>query len=76
MAQVSIVLSMLMGGISGSAVADASMEARLLGPSMREQGYSPAFIAAVPFFLAVVVFFVLLLAFPWLSLALPKAIMG
>jgi len=47
LAQVSIVLSMLMGGISGSAVADASMEARLLGPSMREQGYSPAFIAAV-----------------------------
>ena len=47
LAQVSIVLSMLMGGISGSAVADASMEARLLGPSMREQGYSPAFISAV-----------------------------
>lgn len=47
LAQVSIVLSTLMGGISGSAVADASMEARLLGPSMREQGYSPAFIAAV-----------------------------
>ncbi len=47
LAQVSIVLSMLMGGISGSAVADASMEARLLGPSMRAQGYSPAFIAAV-----------------------------
>lgn len=47
LAQVSIVLSMLMGGISGSAVADASMEARLLGPSMREQGYPPAFIAAV-----------------------------
>ncbi len=47
LAQVSIVLSMLMGGISGSAVADASMEARLLGPSMRQQGYSPQFIAAV-----------------------------
>jgi tripartite ATP-independent transporter DctM subunit len=47
LAQVSIALSMLMGGISGSAVADASMEARLLGPSMRRQGYSPAFIAAV-----------------------------
>ena len=47
LAQVSIVLSLLMGGISGSAVADASMEARLLGPSMRAQGYSPAFIAAV-----------------------------
>ncbi len=47
LAQVSIVLSMLMGGISGSAVADASMEARLLGPPMRNQGYSPAFISAV-----------------------------
>ncbi|MCB1499969.1 MAG: TRAP transporter large permease [Bauldia sp.] len=47
LAQVSIVLSLLMGGISGSAVADASMEARLLGPSMRAQGFSPAFIAAV-----------------------------
>ena len=47
LAQVSIVLSMLMGGISGSAVADASMEARLLGPAMREKGYSAPFIAAV-----------------------------
>jgi tripartite ATP-independent transporter DctM subunit len=47
LAQVSIVLSLLMGGISGSAVADASMEARLLGPSMREQGFSPPFIASV-----------------------------
>lgn len=47
LAQVSIVLSMLMGGISGSAVADASMEARLLGPAMRDQGYSASFIAAV-----------------------------
>ncbi len=47
LAQVSIVLSLLMGGISGSAVADASMEARLLGPSMKAQGYAPAFIAAV-----------------------------
>lgn len=40
LAQISIVLSFMMGGISGSAVADASMEARLLGPSMLEQGYS------------------------------------
>ncbi len=47
LAQVSIVLSFMMGGISGSAVADASMEARLLGPSMKEQGYSTGFIAAV-----------------------------
>ncbi len=47
LAQVSIVLSFMMGGISGSAVADASMESRLLGPSMVKQGYSRANIAAV-----------------------------
>lgn len=46
--QVSILLSLMMGGISGSAVADASMEARLLGPSMVSQGgYSKAATAAV-----------------------------
>ncbi len=46
--QVSIVLSMLMGGISGSAVADAAMEARLLGPGMVNRGgYSKAAAAAV-----------------------------
>ncbi len=46
--QVSILLSLLLGGISGSAVADASMEARLLGPSMISQGgYSKAATAAV-----------------------------
>lgn len=46
--QVSVLLSLLMGGISGSAVADASMEARLLGPSMISQGgYSKAAAAAV-----------------------------
>ncbi|MDG4721715.1 MULTISPECIES: TRAP transporter large permease [Thalassospira] len=47
LAQVSIVLSFMMGGISGSAVADASMEARLLGPSMIKQGFSKASTAAV-----------------------------
>tara|TARA_A100001518_G_C1217538_1_gene60706 strand:+ start:392 stop:1672 length:1281 start_codon:yes stop_codon:yes gene_type:complete len=47
LAQASIVLSFMMGGISGSAVADASMEARLLGPSMIKQGYSKASTAAV-----------------------------
>ncbi|NIY77096.1 TRAP transporter large permease [Thalassospira sp. HF15] len=47
LAQVSIVLSFMMGGISGSAVADASMEARLLGPSMIKKGYSKANTAAV-----------------------------
>jgi len=46
--QVSILLSLMMGGISGSAVADASMEARLLGPSMVSKGgYSKAATAAV-----------------------------
>lgn len=46
--QVSIALSLMMGGISGSAVADASMEARLLGPSMISRGgYSKADSAAV-----------------------------
>lgn len=46
--QVSIMLSLLMGGISGSAVADAGMEARMLGPSMISQGgYSKAATAAV-----------------------------
>jgi len=46
--QVSIVLSLMMGGISGSAVADASMEARLLGPGMISKGgYSKPDTAAV-----------------------------
>jgi TRAP-type transport system large permease protein len=45
--QVSIVLSFMMGGISGSAVADASMESRLLGPSMIEQGFPKAVTAAI-----------------------------
>uniref|UniRef100_A0A2A4YZT2 TRAP transporter large permease protein n=1 Tax=OCS116 cluster bacterium TaxID=2030921 RepID=A0A2A4YZT2_9PROT len=47
LAQVSIILSTLMGGVSGSAVADAAMEARILGPQMLSQGYSKGFTAAV-----------------------------
>ena len=47
LAQVSVVLSTLMGGISGSAVADAAMESRLLGPSMLKAGYSKGYAAAV-----------------------------
>lgn len=46
LAHVSIVLSSLLGGISGSAVADAAMEARILGPSMTNQGYDKAYSAA------------------------------
>ena len=39
LAQVAIVVSALMGGVSGSAVADAAMEARILGPSMLRNGF-------------------------------------
>lgn len=46
LAQVCIVLSTLMGGVSGSAVADAAMEARILGPSLIARGYSRGFTCA------------------------------
>jgi tripartite ATP-independent transporter DctM subunit len=45
--QVSVVLSTLMGGVSGSAVADAAMECRILGPEMIKRGYAPGWAAAV-----------------------------
>ncbi|WP_339947817.1 TRAP transporter large permease [uncultured Albimonas sp.] len=47
LAQVSIVLSFMMGGISGSAVADAAMESRLLGPAMARQGYAAPVTAVI-----------------------------
>jgi tripartite ATP-independent transporter DctM subunit len=47
LAQVAIVVSALMGGVSGSAVADAAMEARILGPAMLRQGFSRGFSCAV-----------------------------
>jgi TRAP-type transport system large permease protein len=47
LAQVCILLSTLMGGVSGSAVADAAMEARILGPEMIKRGYSKGFTASV-----------------------------
>ncbi|SJZ69959.1 TRAP transporter large permease [Consotaella salsifontis] len=46
LAQVCILLSTFMGGVSGSAVADAAMEARVLGPSMIKSGYSRGFTCA------------------------------
>lgn len=47
LAQASIVLSTLMGGVSGSAVADAAMQSRVLGQGMIKGGYSPGFSGAV-----------------------------
>lgn len=45
LAHVTILLSALMGGISGSAVADASMQSRILGPSMLRSGFSKGYTA-------------------------------
>ncbi|WP_338818934.1 Sialic acid TRAP transporter permease protein SiaT [Moorella thermoacetica] len=47
MAHVSIVLSMLMGGVSGSSNADVAMQTRILLPEMRKRGYDDGFSAAV-----------------------------
>jgi TRAP-type transport system large permease protein len=47
LAQVAIMLSALMGGVSGSAVADAAMEARILGPAMLARGYTRGYASAV-----------------------------
>lgn len=47
LAQVSVVMSTLMGGVSGSATADAAMETRILGPEMMKRGYSKGYITAV-----------------------------
>lgn len=47
LAQVSVVLSTLMGGVSGSTNADAAMESRILGPDMIRQGYSRGYTGAV-----------------------------
>jgi tripartite ATP-independent transporter DctM subunit len=46
-AQISVVLSTLMGGVSGSATADAMMETRILAPEMTRLGYSKGYIVAV-----------------------------
>ena len=46
LAQVAILLSALMGGVSGSAVADAAMEARILGPAMLQRGYTRGYASA------------------------------
>jgi tripartite ATP-independent transporter DctM subunit len=47
LAQVNVLLSTLMGGISGSGAADAAMECKLLVPEMERRGYDRGFSAAV-----------------------------
>ncbi len=47
LAQVSVVLSTFMGGVSGSAIADAAMQSRILGPDMIKKGYAKGYAAAV-----------------------------
>ena len=47
LAQVSILLAMLMGGVSGSAIADAAMQARMLGKEMLKRGFSKGYAAGV-----------------------------
>ncbi|WP_209121639.1 TRAP transporter large permease [Alkalihalobacillus sp. BA299] len=47
LAHVSIVLSTIMGGISGSANADAAMQSRILGPQMIAKGYSGGYSVGV-----------------------------
>ncbi|MDK2808371.1 MAG: hypothetical protein PWP24_1106 [Clostridiales bacterium] len=43
LAQVNILLSTLMGGLSGSSLADAAMQCKMLVPTMEKKGYSKSF---------------------------------
>jgi tripartite ATP-independent transporter DctM subunit len=47
LAQVNILLSTLMGGLSGSNLADAAMEAKMLVPEMEAKGFSKPFSTVV-----------------------------
>lgn len=47
LAHVNVLLSVLMGGVSGSAAADAAMECKILVPEMERRGYDKDFSAAV-----------------------------
>ena len=47
LAQVNVLLSLLMGGVSGSANADAAMQSKMLVPEMEKRGYSKAFASVV-----------------------------
>lgn len=47
LAQVSIALATLMGGVSGSCIADAAMQTRMLGAEMLKRGFSKGYAAGV-----------------------------
>lgn len=47
LAQVNVLLSTLMGGLSGSNLADAAMEAKMLVPEMERKGFSKEFSTVV-----------------------------
>ena len=47
LAQVSIALATLMGGVSGSCIADAAMQSRMLGAEMLRRGFSKGYAAGV-----------------------------
>ena len=47
LAQVNVLLSTLMGGLSGSNLADAAMQSKLLVPEMEKRGYSKEFSSVV-----------------------------
>jgi tripartite ATP-independent transporter DctM subunit len=47
LAQVSIALATLMGGVSGSCIADAAMQTRMLGPEMLKRGFSKGYAAGI-----------------------------
>jgi len=47
LANVTVVSNMIMGGISGSSVADCSALGSILIPAMKKEGYSPKFAGAV-----------------------------
>ena len=54
LAQVNVLLSTLMGGLSGSNLADAAMEAKMLVPTMVEKGFSLEFSTVVTAFSAMI----------------------
>lgn len=54
LAQVNILLSTLMGGLSGSSLADAAMEAKMLVPEMERKGMGKAFSSVITGFSAMI----------------------